>query len=1115
VSPADRFVGREDERARLRAELEGALRGEGRLVLLVGEPGIGKTRTAMALAGEARQWGASAVWGRCHEREGAPVYWPLVQALASYAADSSGAPAEEIAAVLPLLRAPEAASAPDAPPERARFELFDRVARALAAAARERPILLLIDDLHWADEGSLLLLEFLARELGTLPLLVVATLRDVEPQSDAKRAALLAAVVRLGTSLPLAGLPRPAVEQLLTDRLGHAPGDDVVERVLGVTDGNPFFVIELAQLLAARGPVGSALGAAIPPGVQELLRQRLDSLAAESLRLVEAAAVMGREFELGPLALVLKEEPRALLEALRAPLDLGLVREVPGALRRYAFSHALLREALYQRLAPAARSALHRAVAEAIEATGPGDEDRLPALAHHFFEAAQATDPAKAIYYGCEAGLRAVRLLAFEEAARHFERVLAALSVAGDDEARLRALTGVGEARRGAGDPAGADAAFREAVELARRMRGARFADTVLHFSRARAELSVLDAEMNGLLEEALAASGPLPGLLRARLLARLAVGLHLEAGAEARRKALADEALALARELGDPATLGFVLARRLVGLLGPDALDERLATADEILRTSTPSHGAELEALASRVDALAERGDRAGFDGALSAFEQKARVSREPFFLWTAASLRAALALLEGRYADAEALAGEALALGRSAQTRTPLLRFAQQLFSLRGWQGRLAEVEPLIRASAAETQVVPAWRCALAQFYCIAGREAEARRELEALAAGDFKDLPRDSTWLTVMSLLAHVCVRLRDVPRAALLYDLLEPYAGRVAVSRFSVLLAPIDQRLGMLAGLLERHEAAEEHFASALALAERMRALSWQAETRYHWAEVLRRRAARGDRERALALLDEAEAVAREVGMALLLGWITECREGLGRGALALAVGATGTRTTGGGEARRGNVVSLVPRTSEAKPEPAPRSGSFRRDGEVWTLLFEGRTTRLPHMLGLAHLGRLLAEPGREVPAADLAAAAYEGRRDPGAGAPAGDAGELLDARARAEYTARLRDAREELEEATRRNDRGRVERLGEEIERLAAELSRGFGLGGRPRRAGSAAERARLSVTRAIRYAIEKIAEHDAALAEHLRRGVRTGAFCVYAPSSRDPVSWSR
>jgi hypothetical protein len=204
-----------------------------------------------------------------------------------------------------------------------------------------------------------------------------------------------------------------------------------------------------------------------------------------------------------------------------------------------------------------------------------------------------------------------------------------------------------------------------------------------------------------------------------------------------------------------------------------------------------------------------------------------------------------------------------------------------------------------------------------------------------------------------------------------------------------------------------------------------------------------------------------------------------------------------------------------VVTLVPRAPGAGVSRKSRSGTFRREGDVWTLVFEGRTTRLRHRVGLAHLARLLDQPGREVHTADLVAAAYEGRRDAASpGEPSGDAGEWLDARARADYEARLRDAREELEEATGRNDRGRIEQLGEEVELLAGELSRGFGLAGRPRRAGSTNERARLAATRAIRYAIDRIGEHDPALAEHLRLSVRTGAFCVYAPSPRDPVSWT-
>jgi hypothetical protein len=191
-------------------------------------------------------------------------------------------------------------------------------------------------------------------------------------------------------------------------------------------------------------------------------------------------------------------------------------------------------------------------------------------------------------------------------------------------------------------------------------------------------------------------------------------------------------------------------------------------------------------------------------------------------------------------------------------------------------------------------------------------------------------------------------------------------------------------------------------------------------------------------------------------------------------------------------------------------------PAAPGNTFRREGDVWTIVFEGRTTRLRHMIGLTHLATLLRQPGRAVHVGELIDSAYETRRDTPEVATrlGGDAGELLDRQARAEYERRLRAVREEHDEAARLCDRGRAERLSEEMEFLTAELTRGFGLAGRPRRAGSSQERARVAVVRAIKYATDKIAEHDRPLAEHLRLGVRTGTLCSYAPPSRDTVAWT-
>jgi tetratricopeptide (TPR) repeat protein len=1117
---AARFVGRDAELRILRAELDAVLAGEGRIAFLLGEPGIGKTHTATALAGEAASRGARIVWGRCHEVEGAPAYWPWVQALTATCDALPADTTRELADVLPALRAEAKSLAGDVAPEQARFALFARVAGALARASREAPLLIALDDLHWADAGSLRLLEFLGRELAPLPLLLIATLREGESRGGEETASVVSSLLRLGRCVRLAGLGRDAVAALLSDRLDSAPAGGVVEQVLGVTDGNPYLVIELAHLLAAGAtPFGDGRGRApVPPGARELLRRRLAPLPAPALRALRAAAVIGREFELTPLAQMTGEPEQALLEALAAPLASGLIREVPGALQRFAFAHALLRETLYEDLSKPERTALHAACADALEALGADRDERLPALAYHCFEAAHAGEPLRAIRYGCAAGERALARLAFEEAIAHFERARAALGGAPEDDAwRWRVQAGLGQALHGTGDHARSGEAFQEAMAAARKIGPEAFGDTVLRFARARPEVGVLDSPMNALLDEALAGLPADPTPLRALLLARLAAGLQLEPGSRQRVRALSDEAVAIARGLGDPGILGFVLSRRIVTLVGPDDLAERIAVTDEVLATPGITPAVELDALTSRISVRAECGDRAGLDHAIAVYEQKAGASRHPIARWGMARFRTGLALLEGRFGEAENLAEESLRLGNRVLTHSPFLEYAQQIFTLRGWQGRLAEVGPVLEAGVEKTQVIPAWRCALADYYKLCGRDLEAQREFEALAANDFEDLPRDGVWIMSLMMLASLCSRLGDQRRADMIYRLLSPYPGVLAVGRpLVVVVAPVDLRLGTLASLLERFEEAEAHFANALAIAERMRALPWQAEIRYEQAVLLGRR---GDRARAAVLFDESAEMASGMGMQLLLGWIETAREQIGRQAVARAV-AVGARNTRGAEPAGARVVSLVPRSAggaAATPaRAAERTGTFRREGAMWTLVFEGRTTHFRHMLGLAHLARLIAEPGREIHVADLVGSAYAGDRDDraGRGAARGDAGAQLDARARADYEERLRDAREELAEAERMNDRGRSERLAAEVELLASELSRGYGLGGRERRAGSAHERARLAVTRAIKYAIDKLETHDPALAEHLRRSVRTGAFCVYAPANRDRVGWT-
>ncbi len=1066
----------------LRGELAAALDGGMRTACLLGEAGIGKTRIATALAEEAAARGAAVAWGRSHGSGGAPVYRPWLQLLAGLARGLRGARGKALDDASAALQRDASALTGDQSSAWARFAVFDRVVQALGEAAAERPLALVLDDLHWADLGSLRLLEFVAREVVAAPLLLLGAVRDGEPHAGDERAAVLSAVLGRSRSVQLRGLRDDAVAALLEDRLEDPPDTALVDRVRTATGGNPFLVIEMANLLATSD--GNAPPADVPAGARELLRERLSVLDAGEVRALEAASVIGVEFDPALLATVLDVSELELRRRLESIAERGLLREVEQAPRRLGFTHALLREALYGALSAEARCAWHARAARAIEALEGDPEVRVPLLAHHHFLAAQSGDLGGAANACAAAGELALERLAFEEATRQFERALS-LPGGGGDVPRWQLLAGHAQGLHGCGEHDRARDVFRQSVASASEVGPEAFAVAVLRFASADAETMVPDAGMNQRLEEALDGLPPDAPHLRAFLLARLAWGLHLLPGADERRRKLSEEALALARSLGDARTLEIVLGTRLIGLDGPDHFEERRAILDEFpARPSTPS--AELNALAVRVGDLAERGDRAAYDAAVGTFEQKARALRQPFFLWAATNFRAATAILEGRFEKAEALAREALAVGSRVLSHSPALQFALQAFVLLGWQGRFAEMEPALTSGFATSRVVPGWRSALAYFYCFTDREAEARREFETLAAEDFADIPRDGAWSMSVNLLGRTCAHLADAPRARILYELLAPCAGRMVVTRpFVVFGPPVDLTLATLAATEERFDAAEEHFAAARSTLKRLRGLPWLAELAYLHAALLLRRGQPGDAARAGALLDESEALAQSIGMSVLRRWIGQRKAELGT--------------------RR---VSEAGSDAPVAAADAPTRATFRRSGEMWAIGFGSRVAHLRHMRGLGYLARLLAEPGRDHHVVDLAGAGGGSQAADG-----GDAGERLDDQARSAYRARLRDATEELAEAERANDRGRAEVLREEVELLSDELSSAFGLGGRARRAGSTRERARVAVTRAIKYAIDKIAAHDATLAEHLRASVRTGTLVSYRPSSRDPVVW--
>jgi YVTN family beta-propeller protein len=895
------FVGRERELAALTAGLDDAFAGHGRLFLISGEPGIGKTRLAEELAACARERGADVLVGRCWEAGGAPAFWPWVQVLRARARDrdreqlgaelAAGAP--DIAEIVPELRQlfPDLPHPPALDSDGARFRLFDSVSLFLRATAEANPLVVVLDDLHAADEPSLLLLRFLARELEQSRLLIVAAYRDVDPTlSDP----LSTAVIELARepitrTLVLTGLDRPAVAQFIELTTDRAPAAELSAAVHAETDGNPLFVEEIVRLLAAEGRLDDAAAPrlAIPHSVTEVIRRRLRQLPEDCTRVLAHASVLGREFDVDTLTRTTGLQLDHVLPLLDEAKEARLVADIPGTAGRFRFAHVLIRDALYESLPPSRRAELHHEAGEALETQHAHDLDpHLAELAHHFLRA-EVADRSKALDYSRRAGERAAGLLAHEEAVRFYE---IALTLTDDTDVRCELLLALGEAQSRAGDTPAAKAVFREAAEIAE-AQGLpdQLAQAALGYGgRVIWDASRDDPQLGALLERALRALGDEDSILRVRVLARLAAGPLRDSTADAdRRHALAAEALEVARRLGDPWTLAHAMLGYISSRHSPAFTHQVPQYAREITQVALQAGDLEcaIEGYASLFEASIEIADLPAAQAHVEAMTRLAEDLRQPAQRWVAALYRSFLALLEGRFGEAERLIPETHKLGERAQTWTAGATYALQLYLLRREQGRLSEVEALLRRASAESRTYPILRCALANMLGELGSTREARFEFEALAAEDFAQIPFDEEWAVSVCLLAETSARLGDRDRAATLYELLAPYADRVTISYTEISLGPVARYLGILAEAIGRDDDAERHFRDSLELSERIGARPWLAHSQHDLARLLLARRQPGDAEDAAELLRSALATSRELGMEPLAARVAALLAGL--------------------------------------------------------------------------------------------------------------------------------------------------------------------------------------------------------------------------------------
>lgn len=1100
------FVGREREMQILRARIDDAMEGKGSLVLVSGEPGIGKTRLLTEAARYAEERGAQALWGRCREGEGAPAFWPWVQVLRHLLQlpDSRPRPivADDLCAFAnnPL---PDSRLGPIATrgiPQTgvdystaARFQMFDRLATAIKSAASAKPATIIVDDLHDADIDSLALVEFLSADISRTQMVLLASYR-----SDAVSAATpfdthILPIVRNCSPhrIELTGLNPPEISALIALHTAWPhPDHELVQSLSQRTAGNPFFIVETCRLAKERlDPQDFEAG--IAPTIRTLIRTRLTVISRSCRKFLDVAAVIGTEFDLLTVATILNDCRQTDLDDMVAEgLRHGFVRRTRRNVNHYAFSHSLVREVVYADLPSTVLRQLHM---EAAKVLGNSHEVHLAldVIAHHMYLAGNQFDLNETRGVLVRAGRRCLETLAYDKALRHLQRAaeieqpLDAL----EEHCSLQLL--IGEAQMKAGLWTEARLTFESTLATARHIGSATMlAAAAIGLKGMTRGTLPPDIDAVRALREALAVVPEEHARTRARILTALSTSLYFDRVEAEKLPVLAQQAFENAQKDGDVHVVGEAIEAKILAAYRYDRIEEMLGHCDALqtIASRVGIRDLEFRGRIFKYAGLIQRNDPRSITE-LEICTQLAEELRHPRYLWQVHLARASLALAQGDLRHASELCHQTRERGKRFHDPTSdqhllMLRFTEAKIRQQ-YSSLVGPLEDIV--SAAPDYPLP--RAGLAFMQAAMGNQSRSRFTLAPITVGGLSAIRPDGFSLVTLCILAETTRFLPSVPWLEELECRLEPYADQLAIAGWGTAI-----------------EGSVAHFLALI-------------------------KVARGDIEGAFVLAEKALSINREASLDLLAAR-SECLcasllHQLGRHSEELRLaslakefcrtielrppmfGARCEEPPHAGSISYSASNCSAAKESQARTSPQAGPNEFARQGEFWHISFAGRAIRMRDTKGIRHLHSLVNHQGQFLLATDLIQMSVGSLASRGPSTSSAGTESLhskSDLRALAEYRARLRELNIQLEDSQICSDMGFVERLQVEKAELEDFLIRESGLFGRQRNVGSVAEKARINVRNAISNALHRIhASHDL-LARHFDCSVKTGRLCCYRPA---------